>query len=39
MIGPNGVSGKLPIKLTDDELSKLQASAEKLKDTMKQINL
>lgn len=39
MIGPNGVSGKLPIKLTDDELSKLQASAAKLKDTMKQINL
>lgn len=39
MIGPNGVQGKLPIKLTDEELKKLQASADKLKETMKQINL
>ena len=39
MIGPNGVQGKLPIKLTDEELKKLQASADKLKETMKQISL
>lgn len=39
MIGPNGVQGKLPIKLTDEELKKLQASADKLKETMKKINL
>lgn len=39
MIGPKGVQGKLPIKLTDEELKKLHASADKLKETMKQINL
>lgn len=39
MIGPKGVQGKLPIKLTNEELKKLHASADKLKETMKQINL
>lgn len=39
LIGPKGVCGKLPIKLTDEELEKLHKSAEKLKETMRQINL
>ncbi len=39
LIGPGGVCGKLPIKLNDDELARLHKSAEKLKETMKQISL
>lgn len=38
-IGPNGVQGRLPCKLTDAEVAKLHASAQKLKDTIAQINL
>jgi L-lactate dehydrogenase len=38
MIGPNGASGKLPVILTDEEIVKLQASANKLKDVIRQIN-
>ncbi len=38
-VGPNGVDGKLPIKLTDEEVAKLQASANALKDVIAQITL
>ncbi len=38
-IGPNGVQGKLPCKLTKEELEKLHASAAKLKETIAQIKL
>ena len=38
-VGPNGVEGKLPIKLTDEEVAKLQASANALKDVISQITL
>lgn len=39
MIGPSGVQGKLPVKLTDEELLKLHASADKLKEIIGQIKL
>ena len=38
-VGPNGVEGKLPIKLTDEEVAKIQASANALKDVISQITL
>ena len=38
-VGPNGVDGKLPIPLTDEEIAKLQASANALKDVIAQITL
>lgn len=38
-VGPNGVMGRLPVGLTDDELVKYRASADKLKDTISQIKL
>jgi L-lactate dehydrogenase len=38
-IGPNGIQGKLPCKLTEEELAKLHASAAKLKETIAQIKL
>ena len=31
LVGPNGVQGKVPMHLTDEEVEKLQASANKLK--------
>ena len=37
IVGPNGVQGKLPVKLTEDEMQKLHASADKLKETIGQI--
>lgn len=37
IVGPNGVQGKLPVKLTEDEMQKLHASADKLKKTIGQI--
>ena len=39
LVGPNGVQGKLPIKLTDEEVDKLRASADALKDVISQITL
>ena len=39
LVGPNGVQGKLPIKLTDEEVDKLRASADALKDVIAQITL
>ena len=39
LVGPNGVQGKLPISLTDEEVDKLKASADALKDVISQITL
>ena len=39
LIGPNGVRGKLPVKLTDEEVAKLQASAAALKEVIKGLDI
>ena len=39
MIGPKGCYGKVPAKLTDEEVAKLQASAKALKDIIAQIEI
>lgn len=39
LVGPNGIEGKLPLPLTESEVEKLKASADKLKDVIKQINI
>lgn len=39
LVGPNGIGGKLPIKLTDEEVAKLHKSANALKDVIAQIEL
>ena len=39
LVGPNGVQGKVPLKLTDEEVAKLQKSANSLKEVISQIEL
>ncbi len=39
LVGPNGVQGKVPVKLTDEEIAKLRASADALKAVIAQIEL
>ena len=39
LLGPNGVRYKLPVKLTDEEIAKLQHSANALKSVIAQIEL
>ena len=39
IIGPEGVKGKMPVRLTNEELIKLQASADKLRETMRHIKI
>ena len=39
LIGPDGVRGKLPVKLTDEEVAKLQASANALKEVIKGLDI
>ena len=39
LVGPNGVQGKIPLKLTDEEVAKLQKSANSLKKVISQIEL
>ena len=39
LVGPEGAIGKLPMKLTPEEEGKLRASAEALKNVLRQINL
>ena len=39
LVGPNGVQGKIPVKLTDEEVKKLQKSADSLKKVISQIEL
>ena len=39
LVGPDGVTGKVPMHLTDEEIEKLQASANKLKDVIAQLEI
>ena len=39
MVGPNGVKGKVAVPLTDEEVEKLQASANALKSVIEKIQL
>ena len=39
LVGPNGVQGKVPLKLKDEEVAKLQKSANSLKDVISKIEL
>jgi L-lactate dehydrogenase len=39
LIGPKGITGKVPVNLTDEEVEKLRISANALKDVIKQIEL
>lgn len=39
LVGPKGVQGKVPVKLNDEEVEKLHASAKALKDVIAQIEL
>lgn len=39
LVGPNGIQGRVPMKMTAEEVEKLQASAQALKDVIAQIEL
>ncbi len=39
IIGPDGVKGKVPVELTYDEVKKLQASANSLKEVLKNLDI
>lgn len=39
LVGPNGVQGKIPMRLTDEEVEKLRHSANSLKEVIAQIKL
>lgn len=39
LVGPRGIQGKVPMELTDEEIEKLQASANALKAVIAQIDL
>ena len=39
LVGPNGVQGKVPMRLTDGEVAKLQESANKLKEVIGQLDI
>ncbi|MBE6973121.1 MAG: L-lactate dehydrogenase [Ruminococcaceae bacterium] len=39
ILGPDGIKGKLPVDLTDEEIEKLQASANALKEVIKGLNI
>lgn len=39
LVGPKGIQGKVPMKLTDEEMEQLKASADALKDVIAQIDL
>lgn len=39
MVGPNGITGKLEVKLTEEEIEKLKASADSLKEVIAQIEM
>lgn len=38
-LGPNGLLGKVPVKLTDEEVAKLRASADALKAVIKNLDI
>lgn len=39
LVGPNGIQGKVPMRMNKEEVAKLQASANALKEVIKQIEL
>jgi len=39
LVGPNGVRGRIPVKLNDQEMQKMMQSAEALKSVIKEIEL
>lgn len=39
MVGPNGITGKLEVKLTEEEVAKLKQSADSLKEVIAQIEM
>ncbi len=39
LIGPNGIHGKIPMKLSDEEIGKLRNSAEVLKSAISNVNI
>ncbi len=39
LVGPNGVHGKIPMHLTDDEIKKLRASADALKEVIRNVKI
>ena len=39
LVGPQGVQGKIPVKLTEEEVEKLKKSADSLKEVISQIEL
>lgn len=39
LVGPNGIQGKVPMRLNKTEVAKLQASADALKSVISQIEL
>ena len=39
LVGPDGVVDKVPMHLTDEEIERLQASANKLKDVIAQLEI
>ena len=39
LLGPNGAQGKVPMRLTDEEVAKLKHSADSLKNVISQIKL
>ncbi len=38
LVGPNGIEGKVPVKLTDEEIGKLRKSADALKAVIKELD-
>lgn len=39
LVGPNGIQGKVPMKMTDEEVAQLKKSADALKEVIAQIEL
>ncbi len=39
LVGPNGAQGRIPVKMTDEEVAQLKASADALKNVIAQISL
>ena len=39
LVGPNGIQGKIPMTLTEEEIEKMKKSADTLKDVISQIEL
>lgn len=39
LVGPNGIQGKVPVELTEDEIKQLKVSAEALQAVIKEIDL